>query len=158
MPAQGARSEVWFYHLSTQPVAHALPAVLEKALERGWRVVVQLPDEEWLKTLDDALWTDRPDSFLPHGSDRDKNPEGQPILLTTGAACDTDGAAMRVYVGGAPVVLDLSTCPYERVVLMFDGENAGERADARRQWSKLKAAGFALTYWQQGAGGRWEKR
>ena len=152
-------TEVWFYHLTTQPLATALQAVLEKALARGWRVVVVVPDEARLKQLDDALWTTAPDSFLPHGTSRDRNAERQPVLLT--AALDeaaNNGAAMRVYVGGAAIRLDPATAPYRRVVLMFDGRDTAELADARQQWSRLKARGFALAYWQQGAEGRWEKR
>ena len=168
-------TEVWFYHLTTQPLATALPAVLEKALARGWRVVVEVPDEARLRALDDALWTNAPESFLPHGTVRDRNAGRQPILLTDephGGGADGGGAGegdadavdaagafdMRLYVGGALVHLDPATAPYARVVLMFDGRDAAELADARRQWSRLKAQGFVLAYWQQGAEGRWEKR
>ncbi len=164
-------TEVWFYHLTTQPLATALPAVLEKALARGWRVIVEVPDEARLKALDDALWTTAPDSFLPHGTVRDKNAARQPVLLTDrpddgavdGAGADSlaDAAgtfAMRLYIGGASVELDPATAAYERVVLMFDGRDEAELADARRQWARLKRQGFPLAYWQQGAEGRWEKR
>ncbi len=157
-------TEVWFYHLTTQPLATALPAVLEKALARGWRVVVEVPDEARLKALDDALWTYAPESFLPHGTIRDRAAERQPILLTDApddGATPGDaavGMAMRLHVGGAAIRLDPATAPYRRVVLMFDGRDEAELADARRQWSRLKAQGFALAYWQQGAEGRWEKR
>ena len=160
-------TEIWFYHLTTQPLAAALPAVLEKALARGWRVVVQVPDEVRLKALDDMLWTYAPGSFLPHGTIRDRNAGRQPILITdepegTDAASGEDdpghGAAMRLHVGGAAVRLDPATARYKRVVLMFDGRDEAELADARRQWSRLKGQGFALAYWQQSEQGRWEKR
>ena len=161
-------TEVWFYHLTLQPVATALPAVLEKALARGWRVVVVVPDEARLKALDDALWTYAPETFLPHGTIHDRNAGRQPILLTDepdggvvdeAVAAETTGPVdMRLYLGGAAVDLDPATAPYRRVVLMFDGRDEAELADARRQWSRLKRRGFALAYWQQGMEGRWEKR
>jgi DNA polymerase III subunit chi len=47
---------------------------------------------------------------------------------------------------------------YARAVALFDGNNAEELAAARAQWKELKVLGFALTYWQQGANGRWEKK
>ena len=158
-------TEVWFYHLTTQPVAVALPAVLEKALARGWRVVVAVPDEARLKALDDALWTYAPESFLPHGTVHDRNAARQPILLTDepdggvgDEAAATGTADMRLHLGGVAVELDPATAPYRRVVLMFDGRDEAEVADARRQWTRLKRQGFTLAYWQQGAEGRWEKR
>ncbi len=48
--------------------------------------------------------------------------------------------------------------PYARAVALFDGNNAAELALARAQWKELKDVGFALTYWQQGANGRWEMK
>ena len=47
---------------------------------------------------------------------------------------------------------------YARAVALFDGNNEDELAAARTQWKELKDLGFALTYWQQGANGRWEMR
>jgi DNA polymerase-3 subunit chi len=60
-------TEVLFYHLQAQPVERVLPVLLEKSLERGWRVVVQSPSEERVDALDAYLWTFQEDSFLPHG-------------------------------------------------------------------------------------------
>lgn len=34
-------TEILFYHLQQQPLEKVLPTLLEKSLERGWRVVVQ---------------------------------------------------------------------------------------------------------------------
>ena len=45
-----------------------------------------------------------------------------------------------------------------RAAAVFDGTNADELALARAQWKELKDLGFALTYWQQGANGRWEMK
>ncbi len=43
-------------------------------------------------------------------------------------------------------------------MLLFDGRDDGAVAGARRQWTELKRAGPAVSYWQQGEDGRWEKR
>jgi DNA polymerase-3 subunit chi len=150
-------TEIWFYHLQNQPLARALPTLLEKAIERGWRVVVQTADEAGLKGIDDLLWTYAPESFLAHGLARDKDAERQPIVVT----CESDnpnGAALRVYVASAEVDLDPATSLYERAMLVFDGRVEDEVAAARKQWSRLKAQGFVLAYWQQSDDGRWEKK
>ena len=34
-------TEIYFYHLQSQPIERVLPTLLEKSLVRGWRVVVQ---------------------------------------------------------------------------------------------------------------------
>ena len=74
-------TEVLFYHLENQPVERVLPPLLEKSLERGWRVVVQTASEERADALDSHLWTYRDDSFLPHGTWRDRDAAEQPIIL-----------------------------------------------------------------------------
>ena len=50
-------TEILFYHLQRQPLERVLPALLEKSLERGWRVVVQAASEERIEALDAHLWT-----------------------------------------------------------------------------------------------------
>jgi DNA polymerase-3 subunit chi len=47
---------------------------------------------------------------------------------------------------------------YERLMLLFDGNDAEALAAARAQWSELKTSGRTLSYWQQTEDGRWQKR
>ena len=72
-------TEIRFYHLQKQRLEDALPALLEKARERGHRIVVQAGSPERVKALDSLLWTYRPESFLPHGSGPAVNAPDQPI-------------------------------------------------------------------------------
>ena len=149
--------DVWFYHLDRWPLERALPALLEKSLGRGWRAVVQATSPERVEALDAALWTYDDASFLAHGTSRDGDAALQPILLTTGTE-NPNGAAIRFMVDGADALQALADQPYERVVLMFDGNDADELAGARRQWTDLKKAGHGVAYWQQNEDGRWDKR
>src|SRR6186713_1381084 len=57
-------TEILFYHLQGQKLESVLPALLEKSLERGWKVVVQGSTEERIEALDAHLWTYRDDAFL----------------------------------------------------------------------------------------------
>lgn len=147
-------TEVLFYHLTESKLEDALPALLEKSVERGWKVVVQTNDEARRDMLDAHLWTFRDESFLPHGTDAAPMAEVQPVLLTT-AAENANGATVRFMVdGAAPPPLD----PYERVVFMFDGYDQSQLEGARAEWKRLKGEGHALTYWQQSPEGRWVKK
>ena len=147
--------EIWFYHLQNQPVERALPILLEKAVGRGWRVAVQVP-EAGLKRVDDLLWTYAPESFLPHGLARDKDGERQPIVLAADSA-NPNQASLRVSVEGADIDLP-SDAPYVRAILLFDGRSEEAVAAARLQWSRLKGQGLTLAYWQQSDEGRWERK
>jgi DNA polymerase-3 subunit chi len=141
--------------LQGQPLERVLPTLIERSLERGWRVVVQSSSEERVEALDAQLWTYRDDSFLPHGTHREASAAEQPVLLTVDDH-NPNAAAVRFLIDGAPVPPDAQS--YERIVLMFDGTDDDAVADARTRWSAAKAAGFAVTYWQADDTGRWIKK
>ncbi|PSJ61225.1 DNA polymerase III subunit chi [Pseudaminobacter soli (ex Li et al. 2025)] len=147
-------AEVLFYHLTESTLEEALPALLEKSVQRGWRVVLQTGTEERRDALDAHLWTFRDDSFLAHATDREAYPEEQPVLLTTGQG-NANQARIRFMVDGA-VPPDLGA--YERAVFMFDGHDASQLEAARGQWKQMKAGGHSVTYWQQTPERRWERK
>ena len=148
-------TEVLFYHLQGQKLEGVLPTLLEKSVERGWRVVVQSGIEERIEALDSLLWTYRDDSFLPHGTWREAEAASQPVLLTMTDSNPND-AAVRFLIDGAPMPDDPSR--YERIVLLFDGEDEEATARARQHWSDAKTKGLAATYWQPDERGRWRQK
>ncbi|RAI41605.1 DNA polymerase III subunit chi [Rhodoplanes roseus] len=148
-------TELLFYHLQRRPLESVLPSLLEKSLERGWRVVVQAGSDERVDALDAHLWTYRDDSFLPHGTDRDGFLAEHPILLTV-KDHNPNGAVVRFLVERAPLPPDAAS--YRRIVVMFDGEDEEALAEARVTWREKKAEGFEVTYWQCDENGRWHKR
>lgn len=148
-------TEVLFYHLQDMAIENVLPPLLEKSLERGWRVVVQSTSEERTEVLDAHLWTYREDSFLPHATWRVADAGEQPIILAVEES-NPNRANVRFLVDNAPLPADLDI--YDRVVLLFNGDDADALAAARRSWTDCKARGFDVTYWQADDRGRWQKR
>lgn len=150
--------EVWFYHLKSQSLDRALPTLLERSLERGWRAVVQATSAERVDALDEWLWIYSDSAFLAHGTARDGDPAEQPVFLTTGAE-NPNGAKVRFFIERAeisPVIA--SGAAYDRCILIFDGNDEQELEAARAQWRALKAEGRDLSYWQQNDNGGWEKK
>ena len=148
-------TEMLFYHLQRQPLERVLPPLIEKSVERGWRVIVQAASDERVDALDAHLWTYRDDSFLAHGTYRENEAALQPILLTVHAH-NPNGASIRFLIDGAAVPDDAAS--YQRVVLVFDGEDDEAVAAARLRWAEAKQQGFEVTYWQCDENGRWEKK
>jgi len=148
-------AEVVFYHLQGRSLEAALPALIEKSLERGWRVAVQASSNERLEALDQHLWTYRDDSFLPHGTDREGDPAAQPVLLTL-EGDNRNAAQVRFLIDGAPMPADADA--YRRVVMMFDGQDPEAVAAARERWTEAKSKGFDVTYWQSDENGRWQRK
>ena len=148
-------TEFLFYHLQARPVEKVLPVLLEKCVERGWRVVVHSSVEERVDALDAHLWTFRDDSFLPHGTFREQRAMDQPVLLTT-RDHNPNAATVRFLIDGAPV--PENAAQYDRIVLLFNGDDDEAVAEARNQWQAAKARGFVVTYWQADDNGRWQRR
>lgn len=147
-------TEILFYHLTESTLEDALPGLLERSLQRGWRVVVQTGSEDRRDALDQHLWVFRDDSFLAHGTDREAFSAEQPVLLTTGTD-NANSARIRFLVDGAEPP-DLAV--YERAVFLFDGHDATQLEAARRHWKMMKAQGHEVTYWQQTSDRRWERK
>jgi DNA polymerase-3 subunit chi len=148
-------TEVVFYHLIRKPLEKALPELLEKSYERGWRVVVQAASDERVDVLDAHLWTYRDDSFLPHATWRIEDASEQPIVLTTDRH-NPNRATVRFLIDNAPLPEDSEL--YERLVLIFNGDEDAALETARAVWTECKSRGFETTYWQIDEGGRWQRR
>jgi DNA polymerase-3 subunit chi len=148
-------TEVLFYHLQGRTIEQVLPPLLEKSLTRGWRVVVQTGSEERADTLDAHLWTYRDDSFLPHATWRVADAAQQPIVLTAEDS-NPNAATVRFLLDNAALPADSER--YERMVLLFDGDDNDAVGIARERWKQSKSRGFEVTYWQADAAGRWQKR
>jgi DNA polymerase III subunit chi len=146
-------TELLFYHLQRAPLDKVLPGLLVKSLERGWRCAVQGSPER-LRALDDTLWTYSDEAFLPHGLESDDGTV-QPIVLVAHDG-NPNAAAIRFLIDGAALPPDAGS--YERIVLLFDGNDADAVQSAREHWKQAKTQGFAATYWQQSNEGRWEKK
>jgi DNA polymerase-3 subunit chi len=146
-------TEVHFYHLQRQSLEKALPQLVEKCLERGWRCVVQAASDERVDALDTLLWTYSDDSFLPHGTDRDAEARDIPVVLTTSDG-NPNTAQVRFLVDGSVAKL----ANYERAIFLFNGNDPDAVEAARDQWKEAQGEGFAVTYWQQDEAGRWQKK
>lgn len=150
----GAPSEVWFYHLTQWPLERALPPLLEKTLERGWRALVRAGSSERLDHLNEHLWSWSDDSFLPHGLAKEDGAAVQPVLLTT--EMSNDNQADVLFVVDHAETGDISS--FTRTILIFDGNDDNAMASARAEWRRAKENDLEVSYWQQSETGGFEKK
>lgn len=145
---------ILFYHLTRSTAEETALQLLPRAAERGMRVMVRGTDPAALARLDDLLWLQPEEGFLPHGAAGGPHDADQPLLIGTGAA--VNGAVGLMLTGEAQVSEDEARA-MERVWILFDGGDGAALAHARGQWSQLTAAGLAAQYWSEESG-RWEKK
>lgn len=146
---------VYFYHLTETPLEAALPPLLTKARQAGWRVALRGTDAARMDWLDKKLWLTGDESFLAHGLAGGPHDAMQPILLTTLPEAANDPACIMA-IDGAEVAAD-EVAALDRACILFDGNDPDAVAAARDQWKTLSDAGCPAQYWAQD-GGRWVKK
>ncbi len=148
-------SEVYFYHLTETALEAAIPTLLEKSLERGWRVAVQGTHTDRLAFLDRHLWAYGQETFLPHAQAGGDHDARQPILLTDTESYPNKPQILMLIDGAIVDAENLDQ--FERVCVLFDGNDDAATGQARSYWTALKDAGAERKYWFQ-QGGRWTQK
>lgn len=145
--------EARFFHLIHSSAEFVVRENATRAMAMGWNVVVRGTQAQTLAHLDERLWLQPEDSFLPHGVAGGEHDADQPMLLTTGA--DIPNGAQAIFaLDGAEVSPD-EIARMERVWILFDGNDPQALDVARNQWRALTGAGVIAEYWSE-ASGRWQ--
>ena len=146
-------AEIGFYHLTRTSADQALPPLLGRTLAAGQRAVILCGSDERVAALDTALWLCSEPDWLPHGTPASGDADLQPIWITTTDDAP-NGARFLFLIDGAT---SQRLAQFDRVFDLFDGQDDQAVAAARTRYREARAAGHALTYWQQGQKG-WEKK
>ncbi len=151
----GQMTEIRFYHVQRNIAASAAPSLIQKALDKGLRIFIKVPDMDRQIFYDDFLWRHHPSAFLAHGQDTDPMPDIQPVLIGTEDRA-ANAAKMALVVDGAGLP---PLEAFELVCVLFDSENVAVLERARQQWKKLKdQPDLVMTYWKQETNGAWSKQ
>ncbi|MEP1142858.1 MAG: DNA polymerase III subunit chi [Henriciella sp.] len=145
--SEAPQTEWWFYHLQRTTLERAVGPLLEKCLERGWRVLAISPDASRRAALDEALWTYDDQSFLPHGQAEADGlaAEEQPILISDNNE-NKNQASVALLMDGVELPVNAA---FERCMVMFDDGDSSARQKAREQFKAAKDAGLSARYFQQ---------
>ena len=151
---QRSMTEVYFYHLGLVSLDFALPILLEKTLASEKRALVIGGSRARVESLAISLWSYSPESWLPHGTEKDGDPVNQPIWLSENDENLNNATFLFLTDGMTTDRLG----DYERCLELFDGNDPAAVEVARSHWSSYKKAGHSLIYWQQKPMGGWEKK
>lgn len=143
-----------FYHLQRSTLEQALPKLASLCYSRGLRLLIKTSLSDRAEHLNGLLWTFDPNSWIPHGSEKDGNETEQPVFITTGEANPNGATVVMLTEGGA---LD-EIRPFERCLNLFDGRDEEAVQKARELWKAVVAEGFEAYYWQQNDRGQWEMK
>lgn len=141
-----------FYHLTRSGPDGIVPALTEKLVSSGGRLLIVADDQAALDALDTLLWTHKPESFLPHViAGGDGNADADEVVLLSS---DPNGPAndARAILLADGVWRD-EALVYDRAFYLFDATSIDA---ARTAWKALGANdGLERHYWKQDDRGRW---
>lgn len=141
---------VFFYHLTREPLEHALPRLVEAAGRAGWRVLIKGRARDQLEWLDQKLWLGADDGFLAHGIEGGAHDADQPVLLSLSGKPVNRAECLMAIEGAAFDPAQITAAA--RTCILFNGNEPAAVQAAREQWKNLTDQGFEAKYWSQETG------
>ena len=142
-----------FYRLTRDPVERVLPALATRILANGDRLLVVAASAMQRQTIDEALWTLQPASFLPHGHAGSPDEAIEPILIS--GTLDPSPPNRASLLALADGEWRDEALGFERTFLLFDNSRID---DARALWRALAARDDVDNrFWKQDESGRWSE-
>lgn len=142
--------QVDFYQLTRDPAEQVIPAIAQRILGDGGRLLVVSGDPAQLGALSAALWNTQPESFLAHDKAGEGDDAIQPVLLSAEVVA-ANGARMIALADGEwrDTALD-----FDRAFYLFPPDKTDM---ARAAWLALaKQPDVERRYWKQD-GGKWRQ-
>ncbi|RDV06654.1 DNA polymerase III subunit chi [Sphingorhabdus pulchriflava] len=142
--------QVDFYQLTRDPAEQVIPAIAQKILDDGGRLLVVSGDDAQLGKLSVALWSAKPESFIAHQRSGEGDDSLQPVLLANEALA-SNGARMIALADGEWRDHALG---FDRAFYLFPPEKTD---NARAAWRALAdRPDVERRYWKQD-GGKWRQ-
>jgi DNA polymerase-3 subunit chi len=142
--------QIDFYQLTRDPAEMVLPAIAQRIIDNGDRLLIVSNEAAQLDKISSALWSAQPESFLAHGIAGDGIDSAQPILLSATPA-PANGATMIALADGEwrDEALD-----FLRAFYFFPPSHTDS---ARTAWRALAGkTDIERRYWKQD-GGKWRQ-
>ncbi|HMS19604.1 DNA polymerase III subunit chi [uncultured Sphingorhabdus sp.] len=142
--------QVDFYQLTRDPAEQVIPAIAQKILDDGGRLLVVSADDAQLGKLSVALWSAKPESFIAHQMVGEGDDSLQPVLLANEAVA-SNSARMIALADGEWRDQALG---FDRAFYLFPPEKTD---NARTAWRALAdRPDVERRYWKQD-GGKWRQ-
>jgi DNA polymerase III subunit chi len=142
--------QVDFYQLTRDPAEKVLPAIAQRLLADGQRLLVVCSDDAQMDSVSKALWHWKPESFLAHMKAGEGDDSLQPILLSDAPIAGNQAR----FVALADGVWRDEALGFDRIFYLFGPDRTD---DARAAWRALgDNANVERRYWKQ-EGGKWRQ-
>ena len=144
-------SEIFFYKLKNSSSEIFLTSLIEKSIDNDWNSVVLLSNIERMEEINDFLWSYKETSFLPHGSQNDKNPEFHRVYLT----CKEENPNDSNVIFSIDGLLVKSMSLWQRYVYIFNEQNLKVVDQFDNYKKKIDQSQHVSKSFEQDINGKW---
>lgn len=145
--------KVRFYQLSSTSLEKALVDIVNKAWKKGTKLCLMAHDPNHAQWLDDLLWRQPNDVFLPHGLWNGLDPERQPILISPEP--DQRNGATLILLATPKLLRNPEK--FDLVIDFVNGKSPNDLAASRQRYRHYRDLGCTMEYWAQSLQG-WQKK
>ena len=144
-------SEIFFYKLKNTSSEIFLTSLIEKSIDNEWNSVVLFDNIERMEEINDFLWSYKDTSFLPHGSQNDKNPELHRVYLTYEEENPNDSHVILSIDGLLIKNINL----WQRCIYIFNEQNLKVIDQFNIYKRNIDKTQHILKSFEQDANGKW---
>ena len=144
-------SEIFFYKLKNSSSEIFLTSLIERSLENNWNSVVLLDNIERMEEINDFLWSYKDTSFLPHGSQNDKNSELHRVYLT----CEEENHNDSDVIFSIDGLLIKNINSWQRCIYIFNEQNLKVVDQFNTYKKNIDQSQHVLKSFEQDTNGKW---
>jgi len=144
-------SEIFFYKLKNSSSEIFLTSLIERSLENNWNSVVLLDNIERMEEINDFLWSYKDTSFLPHGSQNDKNSELHRVYLT----CEEENPNDSDVIFSIDGLLIKNINSWQRCIYIFNEQNLKVVDQFNTYKKNIDQSQHSIKSFEQDTNGKW---
>ena len=144
-------SEIFFYKLKNSSSEIFLASLIEKSIENNWNSVVLLDNIERMEEINDFLWSYKDTSFLPHGSQNDKNSELHRVYLT----CEEENPNDSDVIFSIDGLLIKNINSWQRCIYIFNEQNLKVVDQLNFYKKSIDQSQHFIKSFEQNTNGKW---
>jgi DNA polymerase III subunit chi len=145
---------IQFYQLLSSPLSVALTALVNKAVTSGFNICITAKLDD-ISELSDNLWEQGGAVFLPNCRVDAENAEIYPIIFSENPI-NINAAKLLIITNGLEYQPQEQS--FERILFVFDGNQAEELSNARNLWKRYRDCEVELSFYEQQENGVWSRK
>ena len=143
--ALGKLEKAFFYNMSHRDVVADIAWLAENIFKKNNRIVIFCTDQETTEVVDDFLWANKDDSFIPHSKKKDGKDTFDPILVTADLDGSYDHNVLLALNGG--LIKEKDWQRFAKIYYFFDDQDIKEKENARSMWKSFSSLNIDCKYW-----------